>query len=79
VIGTAVVNKNNQYSLTISTPLAVGKYNLAVRAVDEVGNISHASRVFGLKVVPPKHHKTALQVLVGQPTPRGPMALPSSK
>jgi hypothetical protein len=56
VIGTAVVAKNGQYSLRVSTPLAVGKYHLAVRAVDEVGHISHASRVFGLQVVPPKHH-----------------------
>jgi hypothetical protein len=74
IIGTAIVNKNGQYSLTVSTPLPVGKYNLAVRAVDEVGNLSHASRVFGLKVVPPKHHTTAMQVLVGQPTPGGPLA-----
>jgi hypothetical protein len=80
IIGTAIVNKNGQYSLTVSTPLAVGKYNLAVRAVDEVGHISHASRLFGLKVVPPKHHKkTALQVLVGHPTPRGPLASVSTK
>src|SRR5262249_38068774 len=57
VIGEAVVSKNGQYSLHITTPLAVGKYHLAVRGVDEVGHIGHASRVFGLKVVPPKHHK----------------------
>jgi hypothetical protein len=56
VIGTAVVAKNGRYALTISTPLAVGKYKLAVRAVDEVGHIGHASRVFGLQVVPPRHH-----------------------
>jgi len=56
VIGTAIVAKNGQYALHISTPLAVGKYKLIVQAVDEVGHISHASRVFGLKVVPPKHH-----------------------
>ena len=56
LIGTAIVAKNGQYALHISTPLAVGKYNLIVQAVDEVGHISHASRVFGLKVVPPKHH-----------------------
>ena len=54
VIGTAIVAKNSQYALHISTPLAVGKYHLAVRAVDEVGHVSHASRVFGLQVVPPK-------------------------
>lgn len=56
VIGTAIVAKNGQYALHVSTPLAVGKYKLIVQAVDEVGHISHASRVFGLQVVPPKHH-----------------------
>jgi Bacterial Ig-like domain len=54
VIGTAIVGKNAQYALHITTPLAVGKYYLAVRAVDEVGHVGHASRVFGLQVVPPK-------------------------
>ena len=56
VIGTAIVAKNGQYALHIATPLAVGKYHLAVRAVDEVGHVGHASRVFGLQVVPPKKH-----------------------
>jgi hypothetical protein len=79
VIGSAIVAKNGQYSLRITTPLPVGKYNLAVRAVDEVGHISHASRVFGLKVVPPKHHHTAQQILVGQPTPAGPLVSTTTK
>ena len=57
VIGTAIVAKNGQYALHITTPLAIGKYHLAVRAVDEVGHVSHASRVFGLQVVPPKNHR----------------------
>ena len=56
VIGTAIVGKNGEYALHITTPLAVGKYYLAVRGVDEVGHIGHASRVFGLQVVPPKKH-----------------------
>ncbi len=56
VIGTAIVGKNGEYALHITTPLAVGKYHLAVRAVDEVGHVGHASRVFGLQVVPPKKH-----------------------
>ncbi len=56
VIGTSIVSQNGQYALHITTPLAVGKYHLAVRAVDEVGHVGHASRVFGLQVVPPKHH-----------------------
>ena len=73
VIGTAIVAKNGQYALHISTPLAVGKYKLIVQAVDEVGHISHASRVFGLQIVPPKH-QTAQEVLVGQATPQGPLA-----
>ena len=55
IIGQANVAKNNNYSLTVTTPLPVGKYHLALYAVDEVGHVSHASRVFGLKVVPPKH------------------------
>ena len=54
VIGSAIVAKNGQYALHISTPLALGKYKLIVQAVDEVGHISHQSRVFGLKIVPPK-------------------------
>jgi len=58
IIGTAIVAKNGQYALHITTPLAVGKYHLAVRAVDEVGHVGHASRVFGLKVVPPRKHPT---------------------
>lgn len=56
VIGAAIVAKNGQYAVHVSTPLAVGKYKLIVQAVDEVGHISHPSRVFGLQVVPPKHH-----------------------
>ncbi|HWU38424.1 MAG TPA: Ig-like domain-containing protein [Candidatus Acidoferrum sp.] len=56
VIGTAIVAKDGRYALHITTPLAVGKYHLAVRAVDEVGHVGHASRVFGLQVVPPKKH-----------------------
>ena len=56
VIGTAIVGKNGEYALHITTPLAVGKYHLAIRAVDEVGHVGHASRVFGLQVVPPKKH-----------------------
>ena len=55
VIGQAIVASNNNYTLKVTTPLPVGKYHLAVYAVDEVGHVSHASRVFGLKVVPPKH------------------------
>jgi hypothetical protein len=58
IIGTAIVAKNGQYSLHITTPLAVGKYHLAVRAVDEVGHVGHTSRVFGLQVVPPRKHRT---------------------
>ena len=55
IIGQAIVAKNNAYTLKVTTPLPVGKYHLAVYAVDEVGHVSHASRVFGLKVVQPKH------------------------
>jgi hypothetical protein len=55
IIGQANVSTNNEYLLKITTPLPVGKYHLAVYAVDEVGHVSHASRIFGLQVVPPKH------------------------
>ncbi|QEH35971.1 hypothetical protein OJF2_45290 [Aquisphaera giovannonii] len=55
VIGSAVVSRNGQYALHVTTPLAVGKYTLAVQAVDEVGNVSNASRQFGLQIVTPKH------------------------
>jgi hypothetical protein len=57
IIGTAVVSKNGQYALHISTPLPVGRYHLTIRAIDEVGHVGHASRVFGLQVVPPKKHR----------------------
>ncbi len=56
VIGSAIVGKNGRYALHITTPLAVGKYHLSVRAVDEVGHVGHASRVFGLQVFPPRKH-----------------------
>ncbi|WP_165235556.1 Ig-like domain-containing protein [Aquisphaera insulae] len=55
VLGSAVVSSNNQYALHVTTPLAVGKYTLAVQAVDEVGHISRASQTFGLQIVPPKN------------------------
>ena len=58
VIGTAIVGKDGRYALHITTPLAVGKYHLAIRGVDEVGHVGHASRVFGLQIFPPKKHKT---------------------
>ena len=65
------VAKNGQYSLRVSTPLGLGNHQFVVRAVDEVGHPSHVSRVFTIKVVPPKHHTA---VITGQATPQGPLA-----
>jgi hypothetical protein len=72
IFGRAVVAKNGQYSLRVTTPLSLGKHQFVVRAVDEVGHLSHVSRVFTIKVVPPKH-QTA--VTLGQATPQGPLAI----
>ena len=71
IYGQAAVAKNGQYSLRVATPLGVGKHEFVVRAVDEVGHLSHVSRQFTIKVVPPKHHTT---VTTGQATPQGPLA-----
>jgi hypothetical protein len=57
VFGTTNVHKNNNYKLTVSTPLAVGTYEFRVRAVDAVGHLSRLSKPFLIKVVPFKHHK----------------------
>jgi len=57
VFGTTNVHKNNNYKLTISTPLPVGTYAFRLRAVDDVGHISRLSKPFLIKVVPFKHHK----------------------
>jgi hypothetical protein len=77
VVGLASVAKNGQYIIRISTPLVAGiTYRFAMRAVDEAGHLSHASREFVVKVVPPKHHATAQAqtVTYGQATPQGPLA-----
>jgi hypothetical protein len=71
IFGEAPVGKNGEYSLRVATPLGLGKHHFVVRAVDEVGHLSHVSRVFTIKVVPPKHHKA---VITGQATPQGPLA-----
>lgn len=71
IYGQAAVAKNNEYSLRVATPLGLGKHKFVVRAVDEVGHLSHVSRVFTIKVVPPKHHAA---VTTGQATPQGPLA-----
>ncbi len=71
IYGQAAVAKNGDYSLRVATPLGVGNHKFVVRAVDEVGHLSHVSREFIIKVVPPKH-QTA--VITGQATPQGPLA-----
>jgi hypothetical protein len=52
VFGTTNVHKNNDYRLTISTPLPVGTYEFRLRAVDDVGHLSRVSKPFLIKVVP---------------------------
>lgn len=54
VIGTAAVATNGQYTVKTSTPLAIGRYTLFVRAVDEAGHVSNPSRTFGVQVVAPR-------------------------
>jgi hypothetical protein len=77
VVGQATVAKTGQYQLQVSTPLALGKHRFYVQAVDEAGHVSHSSREFVVKVVPPRHATTA--VALGQATPQGPLGLGSSK
>jgi hypothetical protein len=69
VFGEAKVRKNNEYKLTIGTPLAVGTYKFRIRAVDDLGHLSKVSRAFLIKVVPSRHHK----VTTGEVTPQGPL------
>lgn len=58
VFGTTNVHRNNNYRLTISTPLPVGTYAFRLRAVDDVGHLSRLSKPFLIKIVPfRKHHK----------------------
>jgi len=56
VFGTTNVHKNNDYKLTLSTPLPVGTYKFQLRAVDDVGHLSRVSKPFLIKVVPSRHH-----------------------
>jgi len=56
VFGTTNVHKNNDYKLTLSTPLAVGTYEFRLRAVDDVGHLSRVSKPFLIKIVPRRHH-----------------------
>jgi hypothetical protein len=68
VVGTAPVRKNNQYKITIATPLSVGTHVFRIRAMDDVGHLSKVSRPFVIKVVPMRHHR----VTTGTATPKGP-------
>jgi hypothetical protein len=77
VVGLATVAKNGQYLVRVSTPLAVGTYHFYMQAVDEAGHVSHSSRLFLVKVVPPRHPTTA--VALAQATPKGPLGLSSNK
>jgi hypothetical protein len=56
VVGVTNVRKNNNYRVTISTPLSPGVYQFRIRAYDDGGNLSRPSRLFEIKVVPRRHH-----------------------
>jgi hypothetical protein len=58
VVGTAGVRRNNNYKVRISTPLSPGIYHFRIRAYDDGGNLSRDSRLFAIKVVPMRHHRT---------------------
>jgi hypothetical protein len=57
VYGTTNVHRNNNYRLTVTTPLSVGVHAFRLRAVDDVGHLSRLSRLFLIKVVPFRRHK----------------------
>jgi hypothetical protein len=69
VVGQAKVRRNNDYKITISTPLSVGVHAFRIRAVDDIGHLSKVSRQFFIKVVPMRHH----HVTTGKATPQGPL------
>ena len=52
VVGTANCRPNNNYKVTISTPLSPGVYQFRIRAYDDGGNLSRDSRLFEIKVEP---------------------------
>ena len=51
VIGTAIVSGTDAYSVTPSSPLAVGTYSLTVRAIDAAGNVGSSSGAFSLQIL----------------------------
>jgi hypothetical protein len=55
VVGDGRVRGNNDFKVRIVTPLSPGVYKFYLRAVDQVGHLSHVSRPFFMKVVPKKH------------------------
>jgi hypothetical protein len=76
VVGLAKVRYNNDFKVRIVTPLSPGVYTFYLRAVDQVGHLSHVSRPFLIKVVPSRHHDH--DTIVGAATPKGPRALSKS-
>ncbi len=56
VVGTAVVRRNNNYKVRISTSLSPGVYSFRIRAYDTAGNLSRVSPVFEVKVQPGSSH-----------------------
>jgi hypothetical protein len=74
IVGEARVIRNNNFKVRVVTPLSVGVHEFYLRAVDQVGHLSHVSKPFYIKVVPKRHHNT----VVGAATPKGPQALTKS-
>jgi hypothetical protein len=73
VVGTTNVRRNNDYRLTIATPLSPGIYQFRIRAYDDAGHLSKVSRAFVIKVVPMRHHRHT-KVTRDATTPKGPLS-----
>ena len=70
VVGQSFAARNNNYRVQITTPQPVGVHEFRLQAVDTVGHISRIGPPFLIKVVPKKHHDTA----IAKATPKGPLA-----
>jgi hypothetical protein len=70
VVGEVNVHRNNNYRVQITTPQSVGVHEFRLQALDSVGHVSRIGPPFLIKVVPKKHHSTA----IGKATPQGPLA-----
>jgi len=74
VLGSGTPSKAGQYTIQLSTPLAVGSYRLRARAVDADGHLGNPSQFFTLTIVPPKTpSKATPAVEISKATPQGPV------